>query len=93
MSVMNSLACTATKAPVVGIALTAETMVPGCGTGSSQPADIESAVRYAIEVAKAFGEGKCSFYNEEEYRLCVERYGEMKQLQGMGALPAADADA
>ncbi len=85
--------CTATKAPVVGIALTAETMVPGCGTGSSQPADIESAVRYAIEVAKAFGEGKCSFYNEEEYRLCVERYGEMKQLQGMGALPAADADA
>lgn len=60
-------------------------MVPGCGTSSSQPADIESAVRYAIEVAKAFGEGKCSFYNEEEYRLCVEDTAKWKQLQGNGS--------
>ncbi|HRX27729.1 MAG TPA: DUF1177 domain-containing protein, partial [Aminivibrio sp.] len=39
--------CTATKAPVVGIALTAETAVPGCATGSSQVVDIEAAVRFA----------------------------------------------
>ncbi|MDY3868135.1 MAG: DUF1177 domain-containing protein [Pyramidobacter sp.] len=85
--------CTATKAPVVGVALTSGVMVPGCGTGSSQPADIESAVRFAIETAKAFGEGKCSFYSEEEYALAVERYGAMNNLQGMGNLPAADPQA
>ena len=85
--------CTATKAPVVGIALTAETMVPGCGTGASQPIDIEGAVRYAIEVAKAFGEGKCSFYSKDDFDTCVKRYGEMTRLQGMGDLPPADPDA
>lgn len=85
--------CTATKAPVVGVALTAATMVPGCGTGSCQPADIESAVRFSIEVAKAFGEGKCSFYSEEEFKLTVARYGAMNKLQGMGDLPPADPSA
>lgn len=85
--------CTATKAPVVGVALTAETMVPGCATGSSQAIDIEGVVRFSIETAKAFGEGKCSFYSNEEYELCVARYGEMKQLQGMGKLPPANPNA
>jgi len=31
----------ATSAPVVGIAITAETAVPGCGTGASRETDIE----------------------------------------------------
>ena len=84
---------TATRAPVVGVALTAQSMVPGCGTGATQPADVEAVVRYAIEVAKAFGEGRCSFYDEGEFQLAVERYGDMRRLQGMGGLPPADPDA
>jgi len=76
--------CTATKAPVVGIALTAETAVPGCATGSSQVTDIEMAVRFAIEAAKEFGEGKLSFYSEDEFRLLVQIYGQMNHLQTMG---------
>lgn len=75
---------TATSAPVVGVALTAETAVPGCATGASQPVDIESAVRFVIEVAKAFGEGKLSFYDPDEYDRMIELYGPMTHLQGLG---------
>ncbi|MBI4562043.1 MAG: DUF1177 domain-containing protein, partial [Candidatus Rokubacteria bacterium] len=54
---------TATDAPVVGVALTAEVPVPGSATGASQPQDIELAVRFCLEVAKAFGKGECRFYD------------------------------
>ena len=73
--------CTVTSAPVVGIAITAETTVPGCGTGVNHEIDIEEASRYCIEVAKAFTEGKCSFYDKEEFELIVKLYGTMKHLQ------------
>ena len=76
--------CTATSAPVVGVALTAESAVPGCATGASQPVDIESAVRFVIEVAKAFGEGNLSFYDPTEYDRMIELYGPMTHLQGLG---------
>lgn len=76
--------CAATKAPVVGVALTAESAVPGCATGASQVADIELAVRFVIEVAKDFGEGKASFFNEKEFARLVELYGPMNHLQTMG---------
>jgi hypothetical protein len=76
--------CTATKAPVVGVALTAESMVAGCATGSSQVVDIEAAVRFSLEVAKAFGEGKAEFYDEREFRHLVDLYGPMTHLQTMG---------
>ena len=82
--------CTAVKAPVVGVALTSQSAVPGCASGAAQPADIESAVRFVIEAAKAFGEGKCRFYDEKEFQLARQRYGTMECLQTMGALPAAD---
>ncbi len=52
--------CVATQAPVVGVAITAESVVPGCATGASHVVDIEEAVRFSIEVAKQFGAGKCS---------------------------------
>jgi hypothetical protein len=76
--------CTATKAPVVGVALTAETAVPGCGTGSSQITDIEAAVRFVLEVAKDFGGGKAAFYDREEFDRLVALYGPMNQLQTLG---------
>jgi len=49
---------TSTHAPVVGVAITAEVAVPGCATGANNCIDIESAARFVVEVAKAFGEGK-----------------------------------
>ncbi len=74
----------ATPAPVVGIAITAQSTVPGCATGASHPVDIEEAVRFSIEVAKFFGAGKCRFYDEEEFEKIVTLYGSMTHLQTFG---------
>ena len=75
---------TATEAPVVGVAITTDVPVPGCATGASHEIDIELAVRFAVEVAKAFGQGKCAFYDEAEYGRILKRYGPMTHLQTLG---------
>ena len=75
---------TATDKPVVGVAITTEVPVPGCGTGASHPTDIEAAARFCLEVAKLFGKGLCSFYDEEEWANIVERYGSLRHLQTLG---------
>ena len=75
---------TVTEAPVVGVALTAEVAVPGSATGASQPGDIEQAVRFALEVAKAFGRNRCRFYDPEEWEGIQRRYGPMTHLQTLG---------
>ena len=74
----------ATDRPVVGLAITAETAVPGSATGASHPADIALAATFAIEAAKRFGAGRLSFYDEEEFAEATRRYGEMNRLQTMG---------
>ena len=74
----------ATSAPVVGVALTGVRPVPGCGTGASQEIDIEAAARFCLEVAKAFGAGKCRFYDTDEFSRLVRLYGSMKHLQTPG---------
>lgn len=74
----------ATDKPVVGVAITAETAVAGCGTGASRVTDVEEAVRYCIEVAKMFGQSKCNFYNEQEFNHLEKLYGKMTHLQSLG---------
>ncbi len=78
---------TATDAPVVGVALTAEIPVPGCATGASQITDIEMAARFCVEVAKAFGRGECSFYDPQVFARLIALYGSMKRLQTQGEQP------
>lgn len=74
----------ATDKPVVGLAITAETAVAGCGTGASRVTDIEEVVRYCIEAAKLYGQGKCKFYAEKEFSHLVDLYGKMTHLQTLG---------
>jgi hypothetical protein len=71
----------ATDAPVVGVAMTAESVVPGCASGANQPMDIEMAVRFCLEVAKGFGRGVCQFFDAAEYQKILARYGSMQHLQ------------
>ncbi|MHB0867881.1 MAG: DUF1177 domain-containing protein [Chloroflexota bacterium] len=78
--------CTATAAPVVGVAITAEVPVPGSATGATHLEDVESAVRFCIEVAKSFGAGQCRFHDEEEFQRLVALYGEMTRLQSVSAM-------
>lgn len=75
---------TSTNAPVVGVAITAESAVPGCATGASHAVDIEEVVRFAVEVAKGFGAGKCSLYDQKEFARIVDLYGPMNHLQTLG---------
>jgi hypothetical protein len=74
----------ATDKPVVGVAITTEVPVPGCGTGSSHPTDIELAARFTLEVAKSYSKGVCSFYDEEEWGNISTRYGALTKLQTLG---------
>lgn len=83
---LNSLMqpCVATPSPVVGVALTVESIVPGSATGASHIIDIEEAVRFIIEVAKKFGMGRCAFYDKEEFQRILRLYGSMQHLQTPG---------
>ena len=74
---------TVTKSPVVGIAITSETPVPGCATGASSPVDLEPVARFCVEVAKSFTSGKCRFYDADEFEKLVDLYGSMLKLVGM----------
>ena len=75
---------TATKAPVVGVAVTTETTVAGCATGATHLEDLEDAGRFMLEAAKAFGNGLCSFYDEEEFGRIQKLYGSMEHFQTLG---------
>lgn len=74
----------ATSAPIVGVAVTTETVVPGCATGATQLPDVEEAARFVLEVAKEFGQGVCDFYDKEEYARIQKLYGSMTRFQGFG---------
>ena len=71
----------ATRAPVVGVAITAVGIVPGCGTGASHETDIALACKYAVEVAKEFTRGSCAFFNRDEYQHLLNLYGSLAHLQ------------
>lgn len=75
---------TATSAPVVGVAITSEIPVPGAATGATQVMDLDEAARFVVEVAKAYGENLCSFYDPEEYNRLLALYGSLKHLQTLG---------
>lgn len=71
----------ATDKPVVGVAITTEVPVAGCGTGASHLTDIENVSRYAIEIAKDYSNGHCNFYDTDEFKKIKSLYGNMSHLQ------------
>ncbi len=75
---------TATDAPVVGVAITAESAVPGSATGASHEVDIAQAASFAIEVAKEYTEGRINFYDATEFEKLTQLYGDMTHLKGEG---------
>ena len=76
--------CTATDAPVIGVAITTTMPVAGCASGASHPIDVELAARFAVEVAKGYGDGTVSFYDAKEYRLMMSLYGDLTIFQTHG---------
>lgn len=79
----------ATDAPVVGVALTAQTTVPGCATGVTNAWDTDVAMRFCVEVAKMFGAGKLPFVHADHWAQLQARYGSLAHLQTVGNVPAS----
>ncbi|QTF08083.1 DUF1177 domain-containing protein [Brenneria izadpanahii] len=71
----------ATDAPVVGVAITTESAVPGCGTGASHEIDIAATAKFVVEVAKEFTRETCRFFDQAEYDHLLELYGSLAHLQ------------
>src|SRR5699024_1536453 len=71
----------ATNSPVVGVAITTETAVPGSATGASHEIDIAEASRYCIEVAKEYTHDNFDFYDFKEFNHLKKLYGTMEHLQ------------
>lgn len=83
---MNSILqpCCGTDAPVVGVAITTESSVPGRATGATHEVDVAEVVQFCVEAAKEFTAGKCSFYDKDEFEMIQKLYGSMKVLQTRG---------
>lgn len=79
----------ATNAPVIGVAITTEQMIAGCGTGATHGVDVEATCRFAVEVAKAYTKGECSFYHAESFSHLVELYGRLNQYQTLGRVSSS----
>ncbi len=73
---------TATDAPVVGVAITTESTVAGCASGATNFKSVEEAARFAVETAKEYGRGNCTFYEPEEFERLVSLYGSMTRITG-----------
>jgi Protein of unknown function (DUF1177) len=69
-----------TSAPVVGVPITAQQQVLAASTNVYQHMILESAGRYCIEIATAYGNGDCQFYYEDDFQGLVKRYGAMRHL-------------
>ncbi|MET1102218.1 MAG: DUF1177 domain-containing protein [Pyrodictiaceae archaeon] len=73
-----------TTAPVVGVAITTRTPVPGSATGATNIWALEQATRFVVEVAKEYTAGNIKFYDEEEWRKIVEIHGSIREIMRRG---------
>ncbi|HKT99791.1 MAG TPA: DUF1177 domain-containing protein [Paraburkholderia sp.] len=80
----------ATAAPVVGVAITAESAVSGSAVNANHEIDLAEAVQFCLATAKAFTGGTCAFYDPAEFNTLVSRYGALTIFQTEGNVAPAD---
>lgn len=68
--------------PVVGVALTSASLIPGVTLRHNDLADVELAVQFALEVAFSFTAGNIHLCNSHELKQALERYGYPSYYQG-----------
>ncbi|MGV2288265.1 DUF1177 domain-containing protein [Trinickia sp. YCB016] len=74
----------ATKAPVVGVAITARSVVGGSDSSANHEIDLAEAVRFSVEVAKRFTTGKCAFYKTAQWDMIGKMYPDLSVFQTNG---------
>lgn len=79
LSHLNSIMqpATMTAAPVLGLALTAESTVPGIATNASHMMDLECAARLCLEMAARYPSDPNLFYDQAEFDKLKQIYGRM----------------
>lgn len=81
---MNSIVqpAFAAKVPVVGVAITTESSVPGCATGATHVEDVDDVVRFLVEAAKNSPPVGCTSLtklNLRFSRVCTARLNASRQ--------------
>lgn len=74
----------ATAAPVVGVAVTSQSIIPGSATSANHALDINEASQFAVEVAKQFGSGKCQPVDLPTYDKLRARYIDLNVFRTYG---------
>jgi Protein of unknown function (DUF1177) len=80
----------ATKAPVVGVAVTAQSVVGGSDSSANHETDIAEVVRFCVEVAKRFTvastNNPCEFYKAAEWTKIRGMYPDLSVFQTSGGV-------
>ncbi|WP_322069060.1 DUF1177 family protein [Paraburkholderia bannensis] len=74
----------ATSAPVVGVAITAESAVSGSAVNANHEIDLAEAVQFCLATAKAYTARACDFYDATEFNTLVQKYGTLTVFQTEG---------
>lgn len=74
-------------APVIGVPLVTEIQTHPSATGVQQPMGLESAARFCLEIATAFGNGDCEFYYPDDFKGMIEAF---QGLQGWQRIKKQD---
>jgi len=75
----------ATHAPVVGVALTAQSVVAGSDSSADHETDLAEAVRFCLEVAKRMSRDACTFFDQSEWTLIRSKYPDLSVFQTYGS--------
>lgn len=70
---------------MVGVTITTATIIPGSASGANREVDVAEAARFVVEVGKAYGAGRLSFYDPAEFERLKNLYGDMARLQTRGS--------
>jgi len=69
------------RAPVIGVPLSMQVPVMPAATGTQTATVLETAGRFCLEVAAAFGRGDCQFYYASDYQGFLKAYGNIRGWQ------------
>jgi hypothetical protein len=70
-----------TSSPVIGVAITTQTVVPGSSLGANHFEDLENAARFLLEAANAFGSNLLNIYDAAMLARAQGQYGPLTQFQ------------
>jgi hypothetical protein len=78
----------ATTAPVIGVAVTGQSVVGGSDSSANHEVDISEVVRFCVEVAKRYtvasADNPCEFYDAAEWQTIRSMYPDLSVFQTGG---------